>query len=175
MSEFDLPEVDVFTAGTIGEPGRRIFYLQARRGVDVVSLRLEKEQVAALAEYLGGMLADLSMPAPPADANLALTEPVVAELVVGSLAVAYDEADDRMVIVAEELVRPPDEDDDEPVPEPVEPGVARFRITKGQAAAFVSWAQELVEAGRPPCRFCGRPLDPEGNVCPKSNGHHLTR
>ena len=177
-TSFDLPELDVLTAGTIGPPGQRIFYLQARRASDVVTLRLEKGQVAALGEYLGGMLADLSTPEPlPAEVDLDLVEPVVAEWVVGSLAVAYDEADDRLVIVAEELVRPPDEDDeeDDATAEAVEPAVARFRATRDQVSAFVERAAQLVAAGRPPCRFCGRPLDPEGHVCPKSNGHRLNR
>jgi uncharacterized repeat protein (TIGR03847 family) len=165
---FDFEELDVLTAGTVGPPGQRVFYLQARHGSNVVSLRLEKEQVAAMADYLGGMLADLSSPDPaemPPD--LDLTEPVVAEWVVGSLAVAYDETDDRLVIVAEELVRDEDEESE------TEQGgsVARFRATREQVAAFVARAVEVVAAGRPPCRFCGQPLDPEGHACPKSNGH----
>ena len=170
-TSFDLPELDVITAGTIGPPGARVFYLQARRGTDVVTLRLEKEQVAALAEYLAGILADLSTPDPlPAGADLELTEPIVAEWVVGSLAVAYDETEDRVVIVAEELIVADDEDEEAAV-EPPDPAAARFRATREQVAAFVDRAQEVVAAGRPPCRFCGRPLDPEGHVCPKSNGH----
>ena len=166
-SSFDFPELDALAPGAVGEPGRRIFYLQLRTGATVVSLRLEKEQVSALAEYLDGMLADLSEPAEdPPPGELELVEPVVAEWIVGSLAVAYDESADRVVVVAEELVV----EDEERAAED-EPASARLQLTRAQAAAFVDRARALVEAGRPPCRLCGRPLDPEGHMCPKTNGH----
>jgi uncharacterized repeat protein (TIGR03847 family) len=158
---FDLPSADRFTAGTVGEPGRRVFYLQAAAGGEVVTLRLEKTQVGALAEYLAGLLEDLPAVAPEDVASdLSLHPPVDDAWVVGSIGVAYDEDADRVVLVAEELG---EEGDDL--------ATARFRITRGQAAAFVEHARSLVAAGRPPCPFCGRPLDPEGHVCPRSNGH----
>src|SRR2546423_444205 len=108
-SSFDLPEVDLFTAGAVGEPGQRVFYLQARAGARVVSLRLEKTQVSALAQYLGELISDLDAPG-PLPTELDLVEPIVAEWVVGSLRAAYDENVDRLIIVAEELVG--DEDDE---------------------------------------------------------------
>ena len=43
---FDPPER--FVAGTVGEPGQRTFFLQARSGARMVSVALEKQQVAAL-------------------------------------------------------------------------------------------------------------------------------
>jgi uncharacterized repeat protein (TIGR03847 family) len=160
---FDLPDPDRFTAGTVGEPGHRVFYLQAGSATATVTLLLEKTQVGALAEYLADMLADLPT-APdherPGPEDMALREPVDHAWVVGSIGVAYDEDDDRVMLVAEELG---EEDADN--------ATARLRLTRGQAAAFVDHARELVAAGRPPCPFCGRPLDPEGHVCPRSNGH----
>jgi uncharacterized repeat protein (TIGR03847 family) len=165
-SSFEMPELDVLTTGTVGPPGQRVFFIQARRGADVVSLQLEKQQVAAMADYLAGMLEELppsEAAARPGPADLELADPVVAEWVVGSLAVAYDAESDRLVIVAEELVE-----------EGEEGGDARLRATREQVAAFVDRAREVVAAGRPPCEWCGLPLDPEGHVCPKSNGH-LTR
>jgi uncharacterized repeat protein (TIGR03847 family) len=162
-SSFEMPELDVLTAGTIGPPGQRVFFIQARRGTEVVSLRLEKQQVAAMADYLAGMLEELAPPEPstrPSAADLELTDPVVAEWVVGALAVAYDSESDRLVIVAEELVEEGQDGAD-----------ARLRATRGQVAAFIDRARELVAAGRPPCEWCGLPLDPEGHMCPKTNGH----
>jgi uncharacterized repeat protein (TIGR03847 family) len=168
-SSFEMPDLDVLTTGAIGPPGQRVFYLQARHGASVVTLRLEKQQVAAMAEYLAGMLADLSSPDPAAiPVDVDLQEPIVAEWVVGSLAVAYDETADRLVIVAEELLA---SDEPEGADDEVEGAVARFVVTREQVAGFVTRAQEVVAAGRPPCRFCGGPLDPERHVCPKSNGH----
>jgi uncharacterized repeat protein (TIGR03847 family) len=160
MSEsFDITDVDHLTAGTIGEPGKRVFYLQAASGGQVVSLRLEKAQVAALAAYLAAMLADLPPPEDLPD-DMALIEPVVAEWVVGSLGVSYDEEADRVVLVAEELV----EEDDAGAS-------ARIVATRAQIAALSAHGAELVAAGRPPCALCGQPLDPEGHVCVRLNGH----
>jgi uncharacterized repeat protein (TIGR03847 family) len=170
-SSFEFPDLDALAPGAVGPPGQRIFYLQLRHATTVVSLRLEKEQVAALADYLDGMLADLTAPDPgPEPGPLDLVEPVVAEWVIGSLAVAYDDAADRVVVVAEELVRP---DEEEPATD--EPATARLQVTRAQANAFVERARVLVAAGRPPCRLCGRPLDPEGHMCPKTNGHRRPR
>jgi uncharacterized repeat protein (TIGR03847 family) len=163
MSDFDLREPERFTAGVVGEPGSRVFFLQAVEGTQVVSLRLEKQQVGALGQYLQGVLSDL--PVVPGDelpTTMDLAEPVVAEWIVGTLAVAYDGAEDRVVLQADELV---DEDAEE------EGGHARFHLTRAQVVAFCAHAETLVAAGRPPCPICGQPLDPAGHVCPRSNGH----
>lgn len=167
-SSFDLPEPDRFTAGTVGPPGQRVFYLQARAGAQVVTLRLEKAQVAALAEYLASVLVDLPTPDPDSlPEDLELVEPVVAEWVVGQIGVVFDEERDRMLVQAEELL---DEAAEEPGDEP-DQGVARFGLTRSQVAAFVGRAAELVAAGRPPCELCGRPKDPVDHMCIKTNGH----
>ena len=160
-----------FLAGTIGPAGERVFYLQATENTTVVSLRLEKQQVAALAEYLAGILADLPAVDEPAASLGDLVQPVIAEWVVGSLAVAYEESEDRVLIVAEELVTDPDDSDPDAGSEP-DPATARFHLTRSQVAQFVRHAVELVMSGRPACPLCGHPMDPNGHVCPKSNGHH---
>ena len=90
---------------------------------------------------------------------------------VGSLAVAYEESEDRVLIVAEELV-PEDDEDEAPSSLDVAPSTARFHVTRSQVAYFVRHAIEVVMAGRPACPLCGRPMDPEGHMCPKTNGHH---
>lgn len=171
-SSFDLPEVDRFTAGTVGEPGARVFYLQVAAGGQVVSLRLEKAQVAALAGYLAELLADLPTPSPeeiPEPAEL--VEPIVAEWVVGQLGVAFDEGRDRFVIRADEVV---EDDEGAGVDVVGGGGSARFAVSRPQVAGFVVRAAALVVAGRPPCPLCRRPLDPEGHVCVKTNGHRPT-
>jgi uncharacterized repeat protein (TIGR03847 family) len=184
--DFDAP--DFFTTGTVGAAGRRVFYLQAREGGRVVTLKLEKEQVGALGEYLAKLLADLPKPGPlPAD--MALLEPVQEAWVVGSLGVAYDESADRILIVAEELTEEAEDEEEEEegeetveteaepeataqaVEEASDTAKARFRLTRPQAAAFVERARALVQAGRPICRTCGLPIDPDGHPCPGTNGH----
>lgn len=162
-TSFRFDEPQVFTAGAVGEPGARTFYLQAAEAGQVVSLKCEKQQVGALAEYLATLLGDL----PPIETTLDpglldLATPVLAEWTAGSMGVAYDEDDRRFVIVIDELVA-----DDETET----PGVARFRITAEQVAAFVPHAERLVGSGRPPCPLCGRPMNPDGHACPRSNGH----
>jgi uncharacterized repeat protein (TIGR03847 family) len=162
MSTFDLREPERFTAGAVGEPGARVFFLQAIEGTQVVSLRLEKQQVGALGQYLQGVLNDLPVvPVTERPTDMDLVEPVVAEWVVGTLGVAYDTEADRIVLQADELV---DEDEEDG-------GLARFHLTRAQVVAFCEHAETLVAAGRPPCPICGQPMDPDGHVCPRSNGH----
>lgn len=181
---FELPEVDWVTVGTVGPPGQRTFYLQARQDDQLITLKLEKQQVAAIAQFLGEILADLSVPDPlPDDDALALAEPVLAEWAVGGLQLAYDGTSDRIVILAEEVGDDTDDaDDDDPVPSepiPADPpaagssdrGVGRLSVTRTQAAAIVRRGWDLVGAGRPTCALCGHPIDPEGHSCPRTNGH----
>jgi uncharacterized repeat protein (TIGR03847 family) len=169
MTEFDLPDVDRFTAGAVGPPGQRVFYLQAVAGGMAVTLRLEKQQVAALAQYFAELLHDL--PAPndaEVPSQLELVEPVQEAWVVGQLGVVFDETRDRMVVRADELRL---EDEDEDGGDEATLGMARFGLTRGQVQAFVVRAAQLVSSGRPPCPLCGRPIDPEGHMCIKTNGH----
>lgn len=163
---FDLPDVDRFVAGALGPPGARVFYLQVVAGAEVITLKLEKAQVAALAGYLAELMSDLPTPSPDElPEQPELIEPLVPEWVVGQLGVAFDESRDRMVIRADE-VSAEDEEPDRP-----DAGVARFALSRSQVAAFVVQSAGLVAAGRPPCPLCRRPLDPSGHVCIKTNGH----
>ncbi len=162
MSEsFDLIDVDKLTVGAVGEPGRRVFVLQARHASQVVTLKLEKSQTAALAAYLDRMLEDLPGPTLDLPEDLDLEEPTEPEWVIGSLGVAYDEALDRLVLVAEEAV---DEDAEDRAR-------ARISATREQVTALARRGTELVQSGRPPCPLCGYPLDPAGHACPRANGH----
>jgi uncharacterized repeat protein (TIGR03847 family) len=159
---FELDGPDHFTTGAVGEPGDRVFYLQAREGPRLVTLKVEKEQVRALAQYLGGLLARLPAAAGQVPDDVDLLEPIEPEWAIGSIGVGYDETRDRIVIETSELQEEETED---------EPASARFRITRGQAAAFVQRAEELMRAGRPLCPLCTRPMDAAGHVCPRKNGH----
>jgi len=158
-SSFDLPEVDHFVCGTVGPTGQRIFYLQIIKDRNLVSLRLEKQQVAVLCDYLERVLATHeipeSMPAHMAD----LTEPVIEEWTVGSMMVALNEASGQIILIAEELT-----EENQP-----DPGSARFGLTKGQVEAFIDGTRRIINGGRPICRLCGRPIDPDGHACPRLN------
>jgi len=156
----DLGDLDRFTVGTVGPVGRRVFLLQCRNSSVTLTVKVEKQQVSVLAEYLVRLLGDLPSPGDvPSDMELEDSEGEP-RWSVGTLAVSYDEDSDRIILVAEELVAE-DEDGD----------VARCSVTRAQAAAFAIRATSLVEAGRPPCPMCGLPLDPAGHECPRTNGH----
>jgi uncharacterized repeat protein (TIGR03847 family) len=159
MSEHDLDAPDEFTVGTVGPVGERMFLLQSRQGAELLTLKVEKQQVAVLASYLARIVREVGRPGHlPREVSFVADEDPA--WIVGTIGVSYDEAISRVVVVAEELVG-----DDE------ESSVARFSITLEQAAAFAITATGLVEAGRPPCPLCGLPLDPSGHDCPRTNGH----
>ncbi|MGI8778340.1 MAG: DUF3090 domain-containing protein [Acidimicrobiales bacterium] len=172
-TSFEIPEVDVITTDAIGPPGQRVFYLQARQGTQVVSLRLEKTQVAALVTFLETLLSDLPTP-DDVPAEMALAEPIVAEWVVGSLGVSYDEDADRIVLVAEELVAEELVAEELVADEVPQAAHARITATRGQIAALARRGGEVVEAGRPPCPLCSQPVNPEGHMCIRLNGHRQT-
>jgi len=165
---FDGP--DRFVAGTVGEPGERAFYLQARKGDALVSVALEKVQVAALAERIGHLLDTVDAPAPPPEADRpGLEEPIVELFRVGAMALAWDAGNEALVIEAQtptddgEYVELPDDADEGP-------DLLRVRIDAPSARAFVRRAETLLSAGRPACPFCGEPLDPQGHFCPRGTG-----
>jgi uncharacterized repeat protein (TIGR03847 family) len=180
---FDWP--DRLVVGTIGRPGERTFYLQARDGRRVVSVALEKEQSAVLAEKLDELLDEVAtveenrFSVPPTvprelyDVD-PLDQPVEAEFRAGALSLGFDPAtaqvvieaypiDDELEIVAEE----PDENGEieavVELPEPAE--LLQVKIPVGTARAFVERTREVVGAGRPLCPRCGRSIDPEGHDC----------
>jgi uncharacterized repeat protein (TIGR03847 family) len=158
--EFETP--DHFTVGTVGPPGQRVFYLQTRDGGSLITLKVEKEQMRALADYLSRLLTRLPSEQEDRPRDLVLIEPIDAQWSVGSIGVGYDREHDRIVVEAHELV---EEDSGE------EPAVGRVRVTRAQAAAFVERVQDLVTAGRPICPVCSGPMDPTGHICPRTNGH----
>jgi uncharacterized repeat protein (TIGR03847 family) len=167
--DYDLGDVDAFTTGAVGEPGRRVFYLQVRLGRRHLSFKCEKQQVARLGEYLHRLLADLAAPQDaPLPGTSELNVPVEPEWIVGPIGVAYDSDLDRFVVVLEEAV--PVDEEGNPDPELEESkGTARLLVTRGQASVFSARANEVVAAGRPTCRFCGLPMDPDGHHCPRMN------
>jgi uncharacterized repeat protein (TIGR03847 family) len=163
--EFERP--DFFTTGAVGKPGERVFYLQAREADRLITLKCEKEQVRALAEYLTGLITKLGAPKGKVPAEMDLLPFAEPAWVVASLGVGYDEEQERIIVDAHELF----EEEEEGQREGEEPASARVRITREQAQAFAKRAKELMLAGRPSCPVCSAPMDPAGHICPRSNGH----
>ena len=176
---FDAP--DRFVAGTVGEPGSRTFFLQARDGERVVSVALEKAQVAVLAERLGELLSELDrrgvadIPGSVGEAadTAPLDEPLVESFRAGSLTLGWDGGDGLVLIEAraqDEDGEPVDPDDDDDEDEDG-PDLLRVRMTAAATRGFIERAAMVVASGRPPCPLCGAPLDPRGHICPRRNGH----
>jgi uncharacterized repeat protein (TIGR03847 family) len=179
--EYDPP--DRFVAGTVGEPGQRTFFLQARDGLRVVSVALEKVQVAVLADRLGQLLGELERRgvAPAGEDVIAggdaepLDEPINEAFRAGALTLGWDVEAGRILVEARaesEDGEPidPDEDDDE---DEDGPDLLSVRLTADAARGFVERAVRVVASGRPPCPLCGQPLDPVGHICPRRNGHYV--
>jgi uncharacterized repeat protein (TIGR03847 family) len=190
VHRYDAP--DRFVAGTVGQPGERTFFLQARQGNRITSVACEKQQVSVLAEHLDKVLDEVvrrsagEINVPPASTKARdvdpLDAPITEEFRVGTMTIAWDPTIDRIVIElfsnvdteAEETEGDPAEAPaaDEPDPDTISADeVFVVKITASYARDFVARAQALVAAGRPPCPFCLQPLDPSGHICPRANGY----
>ena len=170
---FDFDTPDRFVAGVVGEPGARAFYLQARQGGALVSIGLEKTQVAALAGRMSELLDTVEglsgeLPAGVARDDQPLEEPTVELFRVGLMALAWDATAEQIVIEAQPLG---DDADLGAAPDqvPTAPDLFRVRVEPARARDFIRRAAALVAAGRPACPFCGQPLEATGHFCPKTN------
>jgi uncharacterized repeat protein (TIGR03847 family) len=170
-STFDINPVTHITAGYIGQPGQRVFYMQARGASELLTLIIEKQQLQALAlgiqQFLSEVkekMPELAEPAGDFDpATMELQKPVDPAFRVGQMGLAYDEAHDLVVLVAQEIVvegRDPEEGSS-----------ARLFATRSQVLALSQHSLEVIKQGRPICGNCGQPIDPSGHFCPKRNGH----
>jgi uncharacterized repeat protein (TIGR03847 family) len=183
---FDTP--DRFVAGTVGEPGNRTFYLQARDGSRIVSVAVEKVQVAVLAERLGDLLDELErrgIEGAEDDDEVTgdarpLDEPINEAFRAGVLSLGWDTADDLVLLEAREITEADENEEEETETEAFEdddsedgPDLLRVRVTPAYAREFIAGAIRVLAAGRPPCPLCGQPLDPQGHLCPRRNGHLL--
>jgi uncharacterized repeat protein (TIGR03847 family) len=172
VSVHEFVEPERFVAGTVGPAGQRTFFLQARESTRLVSVALEKTQVAALAERIDDLLdtlvrrsgGELPIPALPLadETDLGpLDTPIEEEFRVAGLSLMWDDEIDRIVIEARS-----EEDEEDTTAD-----VIRVVLTGSSARAFAARALTVVAAGRPPCPLCALPLDPDGHICPRQNGY----
>jgi uncharacterized repeat protein (TIGR03847 family) len=175
---FDRPRR--FVAGTVGAPGERTFYLQAASAEDdrVVSVALEKQQVAVLADRLEQLLDEVvtrtgtALPATDFDTE-ALEQPIDEEFRVSAMGLAWD-GDSGLVVIEAQAPADSPTVAEQTLLEDVDdgPDALRVLLEPGRARAFVDRARKVISAGRPPCPLCGLPLDPDGHICPRQNGYH---
>jgi uncharacterized repeat protein (TIGR03847 family) len=171
-STFELNPVTHITAGYVGQPGKRVFYLQARREAEMVTFLIEKQQLEALATGIEQFLNEVKEKFPtlaesagdfrPQD--MELQKPLDPAFRVGQMGLAYDEHQDLVVLVAQEVTV------EGRVAE--EGASARLFATRSQLQALSRHSLEIIKQGRPICGNCGQPIDPSGHFCPKRNGHN---
>ncbi|MCZ2262333.1 DUF3090 family protein [Isoptericola sp. QY 916] len=188
VHEFDWP--DRVVVGTVGRPGSRTFYLQARAGTRTSSVALEKEQSAVLAEMIDRLLDELTVKndqlSIPSEAptelldDEPLDQPVEEDFRTGTMRLAWDPRTLQMVIEAYPVEEdPPDDDDAETADigtadDEAEPSeMLLVRIPVGTARAFAQRTRRVVEAGRPTCSDCGLPMDEDGHECPTDDGEQV--
>lgn len=178
----ELDPVDRITAGAIGPPGERVFYLQGRQADRLVTVLVEKQQVELLSASLVEILARTGKETGegPGEEEMGLEDPVLPEWRAGRLSIGYDEARDLVLLECEEYIEGLEEEDDEeeeveddhedeaPL---TEPGRIRFWVSREQALALARHGAAVAAAGRPRCELCGNAIGPEGHVCPALNGH----
>jgi uncharacterized repeat protein (TIGR03847 family) len=185
---YNFENPDRFVAGAVGQPGNRTFFLQAREGDRIVSVVLEKIQVNVLAEHLTQLLAEArargtSLPEEPAPGDIdtaPLEDPAHIVFRVGTMTIVWDGDTESVVVEARAITEDDDVDDDDPDPDAVEAAMddeinddsdmIRVHLEPLKALAFAHRALEVVASGRPPCPFCGQPLNPEGHICARRNG-----
>lgn len=189
VHRFDPP--DRFVPGTVGEPGQRTFFLQARAGSRIASVALEKQQVQILGERIGELLDELIAGEETRDTIPAMTpvsmidaepleQPIEEDFRAGTITLSWDAEDERVVVevfpVAEVEIEVPleaaeQELADLPIVEPEPEELLLVRMPAAMARAFAARAESVVGAGREPCPFCGSPMDPSGHLCPRANGY----
>lgn len=166
----DLNPVSRITIGTVGAPGQRVFLLQAQQERSPLTLKIEKEQARVLATSLDEFLDEINdkYPRPyasfdrPLGSDLLLHDPIEPEFVVGQIGLGYDEGDDMIVLVVQEI---------QAEEQFTKPRTARFWATRGQMQALSDHTLNIVNQGRPICPLCNGPKSETGQFCPRSNGH----
>jgi uncharacterized repeat protein (TIGR03847 family) len=175
VHEFAWP--DRVVVGTIGHPGARTFYLQVRAGTQIVSIALEKQQSALLAEKIDEILDQLITVqgnpfSVPTSTPIELVdndqlEAVQEQFRTGALSLGWDPTTAQVVIEAYPITDVEADDNDESLDEggANEPEMLLVRMPVGTARAFAKRTREIVGAGRPACWLCGYPIDPDGHIC----------
>lgn len=177
-ANIELDPVERITAAAVGKPGERTFYLHARKDEVLVSLLLEKQQVALLSMHVDELLERVGTPEEgetgPEPDSLDLEEPITPEFRVGQIGLGYDSDRDLVLVQCDELV--PEDAEEEEVTPLDDPGRVRLWATRSQVLALARRAEQEVASGRPICPMCGEAMEPDGHFCIRSNGHReITR
>lgn len=176
---YEFNPVERFVAGTVGAPGERTFFIQARTGSRVVSVVVDKSQVIALGERTKIMLREIKKTDPTivvkssAIDDAPLEQPIFEEFRAGVIAMAWDAENSKIVYELRDMAGSDGDSEEEVVFD--ERGLSvdllRVHVSPIQAASFSKRCLSLASAGRMPCPFCEIPIDPSGHLCPRANGY----
>ena len=169
--EIDVDPCDHITADAIGQPGQRVFYLQAYQDQRTITVIIEKVQLQQMAIGMEQFLSQLVEQNPGlddasadyAEEAMRINPPVDPLFRVGEIGLGYDKERDMVVLFVKELLT---EDAD-----PESAATVRFWCSREQARKMARWGADVVQRGRPICPQCGQPMDAGGHFCPKKNGH----
>jgi uncharacterized repeat protein (TIGR03847 family) len=169
--EIEMNPVDALRVDAIGKPGKRVFYIQGEKDGRLATLLVEKIQLQVLAQGVQKFFTELSKEKPDLETTASpwnekdfrLTPPLDPLFRVGEIDLVYDPDPDLVGLVCREVLLEGN------LPE--ETGVVRFWCTRAQLQALADWSVELAGRGLKICPTCGQPMDPEGHLCPKKNGH----
>jgi uncharacterized repeat protein (TIGR03847 family) len=170
--------VERFVVGTVGVPGERTFFIQARTGSRLISVALEKSQVAAIADRVLQILREIRHSEPllaferVAPDDNPLETPIDEEFRVGVIGLAYV-SDRRLIEIDLQAIAESEIEDDEllEIDTSSDQSILRVLIPLGYAESFAKRANSVIAAGRAPCPFCGGPIDIKGHLCPRANGY----
>jgi uncharacterized repeat protein (TIGR03847 family) len=162
----ELDPVDRITAGAVGSPGERTFFLQGREGTSLVTVTIEKQQLELLSAWVVDMLYRVGAETGegPPEEEMDLEEPVESRWRAGRLSLGYEQERDMMFLEVEEMVEAEETQEEEAE-------VVRFWASREQMMALARHGAAVCAAGRPRCDLCGNPIDPEGHICPALDGH----
>ncbi|MET3721176.1 DUF3090 domain-containing protein [Arthrobacter sp. UYEF21] len=175
VHEFAWP--DRVVVGTIGLPGARTFYLQVRAGTQILSIALEKQQSALLAEKIDEILDQVITVegnpfSVPTSTPMELVdddklEAVQEQFRTGAMSLGWDPPTAQVVIEAYPITDVDADENDESLDEDAanETEMLLVRMPVGTARAFAKRTREVVGAGRPMCLLCGYPIDADGHIC----------
>jgi len=169
--EIEIDPCDHVTADAIGQPGQRVFFLQAWQGKKTYTILIEKIQLSALAEGIERFLGEVMRQYPElqdvsgdyVEEEMHVRLPLDPLFRAGEIGLGYDAERDRVLLFVREVYAEEQEAE--------EAALLRIWCTRQQLRKLAAWGAEVVSRGRPICPQCGEPMDPEGHFCVRKNGH----
>jgi uncharacterized repeat protein (TIGR03847 family) len=176
--ENDLNPCIRLTVDAIGKPGQRTFFMQGESEDETITLIFEKIQLQSLIVALIKFFENLHEKYPDLnlengeflESNMIISPPVDPLFRVGEINLTYEDSTDMVCLVVSELIFPMEDPLDLSQTQN-EARIINFWSTRDQISQLANWGVILLQKGRPICPLCNEPIEPDGHLCPKKNGH----